>query len=102
MAKVASKVKLFVWLVVQRIIPTKARLHQKGIPSDNTCAVCGIQAETLKHIFFDCLVSRSIWDDVCPEVLSPADMTMEDETNWEELLNLLQDTNLLEQGMYIL
>ena len=65
MAKVALKVKLFVWRVVQRIILTKTRLNQKGVSGDSNCAVCGIQFETLKHIFFDCPLNRSIWDDVC-------------------------------------
>ena len=41
-AKVAPKVKLFVWRVVQKIIPTKTRLQQKGVSGDSNCAMCGI------------------------------------------------------------
>ena len=57
MAKVAPKVKLFVWRVVQRIVLTKARLQEKGVTGDNTCAMCGDQIKTLKHIFFECPMS---------------------------------------------
>ena len=77
-------------------------MQQKGVPDDSNCAVCGIQSETLKHIFFGCLLSHNIWEDVFPEVLALADMDMEDGIYWEDMLNLLQDKNLLEQGMYIL
>ena len=102
MEKVAHKVKLFVWRVVQRIAPTKVCLQKKCVTSDNTCAVCGNQNETLKHIFFKCPLSSVIWNNVCPKVMNYVNLLMEDDKSWEELLNLLHKKKLIEQGIYIL
>ena len=51
-AKVAPKVKLFMWRLIQGIIPTKDRLQERGILTNVHCAMCGEQRESTKHVFF--------------------------------------------------
>ena len=68
------------------------RLQEKGLIGDISCAVCESQIETIKHIFFECQMSKIVWDDIFPEVRNYQDM----------MLNLLYENKLIEQGMYFL
>ena len=68
MAKVASKIKYFTWRLVQKVIPIQVRLQKKGVITDISCAVCGSQSETIKHVFFEFRMNREVWSDICHEL----------------------------------
>ena len=62
-ANVIPKIKVFMWKIVHSIIPTRYQLQVKGIQGihHTGCVVCGIQVETIKHVFFYCYLSKEIW-----------------------------------------
>ena len=51
-ARVALKIKLFMWRLAQNVIPMKMNLQGKRIQVDDLCAVCGRRTETIRHVFF--------------------------------------------------
>ena len=66
MAKVAPKVKNFIWRLIQQCLPVKAILREKGMQLETACVVCGNHEETIDHVFFSCLFSTAIWMKVFP------------------------------------
>ncbi|CAM0947799.1 unnamed protein product [Alopecurus aequalis] len=58
-----SKAKIFVWLLVQNRIQSRANLLHKKIikPDESSCALCGASSETAAHIVFDCAFARRFW-----------------------------------------
>ena len=52
MAKVAPKVKKFIWRLIQQCLLVKASLRENGIQLETTCGVCGNHEETIDHVFF--------------------------------------------------
>ncbi|XP_075084891.1 uncharacterized protein LOC142168130 [Nicotiana tabacum] len=46
---------------IQDRLATKERLERWGIMEDKTCLLCQRENETLQHLFFDCEVSTTIW-----------------------------------------
>lgn len=44
------KIKIFLWRVLQNIIPTKANLLIKGILEDASCPLCGSCDEHVGHL----------------------------------------------------
>ena len=68
-SKSSPKVKVLFWRVIQRCIPTKCNLIEKGIMLEPDCAVCGHPMETIKHIFLECVVSTEVWRKICPQLL---------------------------------
>ncbi|XP_074271152.1 uncharacterized protein LOC141595077 [Silene latifolia] len=51
------KHKFFTWLVTQQRLLTQDRLVKMQIISDNQCYLCGLQEESHKHLFFECVYS---------------------------------------------
>ena len=50
-AKVFSKVKYFVWRLIQGIILTKESFVKKGLNISNICAVCERVGKDIRHVF---------------------------------------------------
>ena len=67
-SEVIPKVKLFIWRLVQNIIPTVENLRYKRIQLPNNCSVCGGNGENSVHVMFDCPLSISIWAGVYPKL----------------------------------
>ena len=44
-AKVAPKIKFFMWKVINNFLPIRKILQDKGIQCDLSCAVCGERGE---------------------------------------------------------
>ncbi|KAE8713328.1 hypothetical protein F3Y22_tig00110213pilonHSYRG00312 [Hibiscus syriacus] len=43
-------------------LPTRVRLMRMGLTVENEkCMLCGIEAETRDHLFFDCGFARELW-----------------------------------------
>lgn len=52
------------WLLMHGSLATCAYLQKLGIHVDQGCCFCGLELETLNHLFFDCVVTRGIWSGV--------------------------------------
>ncbi|KAL2921104.1 LINE-1 retrotransposable element ORF2 protein [Bienertia sinuspersici] len=46
------------WLIMWKRIQTKDRLKRIGLTDDDKCCLCGLNAETPDHIFFDCYYAQ--------------------------------------------
>jgi hypothetical protein len=55
------KIKIFLWLVKQNKILTKANLMIRGWNGDLTCVFCN-QVETVDHLFVQCSYIKAIWN----------------------------------------
>ena len=50
------------WRVLHNAIATKDNLLRRGIPMACVrCPLCGVEEETVRHLFFECRVSCRIW-----------------------------------------
>ena len=67
--KVAPKIKYFMWRLFQGILSTRMRLREKEIILESECVVCGTQRESIKHLFFECEMSKVLWNEMDLELL---------------------------------
>jgi hypothetical protein len=58
--KIPPRVQIFLWLLSQNKIMTRDNLRHRGIQKTLVCELCS-ELESIKHLFFDCLVSRLLW-----------------------------------------
>lgn len=56
-----SKLQWFQFRINHRILGTNNLLFKMGIRNDNLCSFCGIEPETLCHLFWDCQISNRFW-----------------------------------------
>jgi hypothetical protein len=61
--KIPPRIQIFLWLFSQNKIMTTDNLRKRGIPKPLECMMCK-ELESVKHLFFECLVARIVWDDV--------------------------------------
>ena len=47
--------------LLHRIIPTNKWLHKTKLINTSNCSFCDISTETIEHLFWECLVSKTIW-----------------------------------------
>ncbi|CAL1392877.1 unnamed protein product [Linum trigynum] len=60
-ANIPPKLKVFVWQILTRILPTTEALIEKDVEVLPRCPVCWASKETMEHLFFDCPVARALW-----------------------------------------
>jgi hypothetical protein len=63
----ASKVSIFVWRLLIDKLPTREALFRKGIITNNldTCCVfCLNLVEDVHHVFFNCSVTATVWENI--------------------------------------
>jgi hypothetical protein len=61
--KIPPRVQIYFWLLSQNKIMTRDNLRHRGIPKPLVCELYS-EMEFVKHLFFDCLVSKLLWADV--------------------------------------
>lgn len=59
--KVPPKVKVFLWRVSHKFIPSRANLHRRHIDPLSTCDTCGASIETTFHALTECTYARCFW-----------------------------------------
>nr|KYP45089.1 Putative ribonuclease H protein At1g65750 family [Cajanus cajan] len=59
--KVLNTMKIFLWRIARRCLPSRMNLQQRGIPRTSLCAHCSLNQENEWHIFFGCQTAESIW-----------------------------------------
>lgn len=55
------KIKNFLWQLVTGCIAVKKNLHMRGIPRYICCARCGVEEESINHVFFECPHVLRVW-----------------------------------------
>ncbi|XP_019233726.1 PREDICTED: uncharacterized protein LOC109214279 [Nicotiana attenuata] len=53
------------WLIMRQRLLTMDRLHMMGVSQERTCLLCGMQDETVHHLYFECHFSRRCIDELC-------------------------------------
>jgi hypothetical protein len=61
--KIPPRIQVFLCLFSQNKIMTRDNLRARGMVKPLECEMCK-ETETVKHIMFECIVARLIWDDV--------------------------------------
>jgi len=60
--KIHPRYKFILWLAIQKRLATVERLQKFGINVPPNCAFCGQHLETFSHLFFECSVTKKIWN----------------------------------------
>ncbi|XP_048493455.1 uncharacterized protein LOC125494003 [Beta vulgaris subsp. vulgaris] len=55
------KWKMFIWKIMQRVLPVAHKLEKRKIQIETHCKFCKSEKETLEHLFRDCQFSKRIW-----------------------------------------
>ena len=57
------KIRVFLWQLVRKRLPTNGNIHSRHGPSTGNCALCG-EFEDEDHIFFSCHLAKFMWSAV--------------------------------------
>lgn len=58
--KTSPKIKTFVWKILSGALPVADLILARGMKVDFRCQICGVEGESLNHLFFTCDVARQI------------------------------------------
>lgn len=58
------RAKLTLWMVCHGRLPTMDRLHRFGMIQETICKLCKEKNESLTHLFFECGMTKTVWDQV--------------------------------------
>lgn len=64
------KIGIFAWRCLRGILPSKSLLIKRGMNIDPICTCCGLEQETMEHIFRDCNWTSFFWR-ACPLRIVP-------------------------------
>ena len=59
--KIKHKQKLCVWNILNRALPCREVVQKRTGTGDLICKLCGVNTETVEHIFFQCKQAQMIW-----------------------------------------
>ena len=59
---VMPKVKVFLWQLCHRALPSRGTLFRRGIHLDPLCPACNTALEDTDHIFLQCPLAQKVWD----------------------------------------
>jgi hypothetical protein len=59
-SKIPSKIKIFLWLVMNNAILTKDNMIRRKWKGDPACYFCP-HDESVNHLFFQCNVAKAVW-----------------------------------------
>ncbi|XP_057431260.1 uncharacterized protein LOC130724076 [Lotus japonicus] len=49
------------WRVCTGALPVRTKLRQRGVDVDSSCPLCGLEDETVDHLFLGCNITRGCW-----------------------------------------
>jgi hypothetical protein len=59
--KISPRIQVFLWLFSLNKVMTRDNLRRRGMPKLLECSLCK-EIESVKHLFFECLISELLWD----------------------------------------
>ena len=95
------KVKVFVWRMIQGILPTGSALQCRGLEVDNRCSVCGCFGDTFAHIFIFYRLSFGVWQILDLEVMLSWADNWDNTGDWNHLFANLHEKGHVEMWMII-
>jgi len=61
-SKVVPSALVFTWRVLENKIATRINLERRKIAVKSLlCGLCGLEEETCRHLFFECIIVSSVW-----------------------------------------
>ena len=60
-ASVQPKIRVFLWRACKGILPTQAKLFDRGISHTYSCLWCGEDAEIVDHVLWQCEFAQRVW-----------------------------------------
>lgn len=66
---IPPKLNIFWWKILHNCLPVAVNLNKRGGRVSPDCQLCGEGNEIISHLFYECKVSREIWNLACPELL---------------------------------
>jgi hypothetical protein len=60
---VPMKIRIFLWQLVRKRLPSNDNVHRRHGPSNGRCAMCD-EFEDTSHIFFRCPLAKFMWSAV--------------------------------------
>jgi len=56
-----SKLKELQYKIIYKYLPTNKKLFQYNLKESNTCDLCHFLPESVKHLFWECNYSKTVW-----------------------------------------
>jgi len=56
------KIKIFLWQLCHRALPSRGTLLRRGIHLDPLCPACNTDLEDTDHIFLQCPMAQKVWE----------------------------------------
>lgn len=66
--KAIPRYAMILWMAIKERLPTKDKLVRYDISSNDNCCFCNLGHETMDHLFFGCIFTKSIWIKVLASV----------------------------------
>ena len=60
-SKLHERLKMLLWRIASEILPTREQLGRFYMDLEESCPLCGIEKETMLHLFTKCSLSRALW-----------------------------------------
>jgi hypothetical protein len=92
--KVSRVVHHFLWKAYNDILPTKEKLHKRGITADASCPVCGLEKETVSHILWSCESAKDLWSECCRVIQKCSSIEVGFSSLFEILLEKLNEEEM--------
>jgi hypothetical protein len=64
---VPAKIKMFLWRLMKKSLPTNDLRHRRHMAGDDICQLCGA-TDSWRHALLECMMSRCVWALVDEEV----------------------------------
>ncbi|CAL1372026.1 unnamed protein product [Linum trigynum] len=93
-APIPPKLRVFLWQILNRLLPTTEALIERNIPVHPRCPVCWAESETLEHLFLECPVVRALRDYAGLEYLGQGLSRHTFPLFLKRLLNIIQQEHL--------
>lgn len=55
------KIKMFLWRASCDALPVANLILARGMDTDTRCQICGLEGESINHVFFTCSIARQVW-----------------------------------------
>jgi hypothetical protein len=78
---IPPRIHIFLWLLANDKLLTRYNLNKRRHVDDVSCLFCN-EHETAKHLFFECVVAKNIWDTVSSILDKPLGDDFESIARW--------------------